>query len=154
MSETARANHAIDANYFRTFGFLVLPQFFDPGPLSAEIDQVLQDGLLSASEVSRYDGIQFQYVPMMTARTPASLSLVDRTEAVAATLLEGSVMPTRAKAVRYFGNTPWHTDSELPLASVGFAAYLEPTTAETGSLRVLPGSHNAELNTAIRFMGG
>jgi Phytanoyl-CoA dioxygenase (PhyH) len=151
MCEKAQA---IDTDYFRTFGFLVLRQFFDPGPLAPEIDEVLEEGLASASDVSRYDGIQFQYVPMMTARTPASLSLLDQTEAVAATLLGGSVLPTRAKAVRYFGNTPWHVDSKLQLASIGFAAYLEPTAAETGSLRVLPGSHNAELNAAIRKMGG
>jgi hypothetical protein len=33
----------------------------------------------------------------MTAKTPVSLSLLDRVEAVAAVVLGGSVLPTRAK---------------------------------------------------------
>ena len=132
---TRQSSHA-----FRTFGFVVLRQFFDPSPLAAEIDQVMHDGLVS--DVSSSGEIRFQYVPMMTARTPVSLSLLDRVEAVAAALLGGPVLPTRAKGARYSGNTPWHTDSAFPLASVGFLAYLEPLGAENGALRVLPGSHH------------
>src|SRR5262245_46189075 len=141
---------AIDVEYFRAFGFLVLREFFDPNPLAAEIDQVLQDGLVSSADVTRYGGIQFQYVPMMTAKTPASLSLLDRTEAVAEAVLGASVIPTRAKAVRYLANTPWHVDSDLPVASIGLAAYLEPLTAENGAIRVLPGSHRSDLGDQIR----
>ena len=122
------------ADCFRTFGFGVLRQFFDPHPLAAEIDQVMHDGLVA--DVSRTAEIRFQYVPMMTFKTPVSLSLLDRVEAVAAALLGGSVLPTRAKGVRYSGSTPWHTDSSAPLASVGFLAYLEPLRAEDGALRV------------------
>jgi hypothetical protein len=123
---------------FRTFGFAVLRQFFDPRGLAAEIDQVMKNGL--AANVSRALEIRFQYVPMMTATTPVSLSMLDRVAAVAAALLGGSVLPTRAKGVRYSGSTPWHTDSVAPLASVGFLAYLEPLGEENGALRVLPGS--------------
>jgi hypothetical protein len=87
------------ADAFRTFGFGVLRQFFDPHPLAAEIDQVMHDGLVA--DVSRTGEIRFQYVPMMTAKTPVSLSLLDRVEAVAGVVLGGSVLPTRAKGVRY-----------------------------------------------------
>jgi Phytanoyl-CoA dioxygenase (PhyH) len=139
------------ADAFRTFGFVVLRQFFDPSPLAAEIDRVMHDGLVS--DVSNSGEIRFQYVPMMTGGTPVSLSLLDRVEAVAAALLGGPVLPTRAKGVRYCGNTPWHTDSAFPLASVGFVAYLEPIGAESGALRVLPGSHHPELGDAIRALG-
>ena len=90
---------------------------------------------------------------MMTAETPVSLSLLDRAETVAAALLGGPVLPTRAKGVRYSGDTPWHTDSALPLTSVGFFAYLEPVGAESGALRVLPGSHHPQLGDAIRALG-
>src|SRR4051794_36722915 len=109
---------------FRTFGFGVRREFFDPRPLAAEIDRVMHDGLVS--RVSKTEGIHFQYVPMMTAQTAASLSLLDRIEAMAADLLGGAVLPTRAKAVQYSGNSPWHSDSISPLASVGFLTYLEP----------------------------
>jgi hypothetical protein len=90
---------------------------------------------------------------MMTAETPVSLALLDRLENVATTLLGGPVLPTRAKGVRYRGDTPWHADSELPIGSVGFAAYLEALGADDGALRVLPGSHRPELTQALRAFG-
>lgn len=136
---------------FRTFGFGVLRQFFDPRPLAAEIDRVLHHGLVS--RVSSAEKLRFQYVPMMTAETALSLSLLDRIEAVAADLLGRSVLPTRAKGVRYSGNTPWHTDSTSPLSSIGFLAYLEPLRGEDGALRVLPGSHHPEFRDALRRLG-
>jgi phytanoyl-CoA dioxygenase PhyH len=135
----------------RTFGFAVLRQFFDPRALAAEIDQVMEDGLVA--NVSRASEIRFQYVPMMTATTPVSLSMLDRVEGVAGALLGGSVLPTRAKGVRYSGSTPWHTDSVAPLASVGFLAYFEPLGAENGALRVLPGSHHPDFRDALRGLG-
>ena len=136
-----------------TFGFIVLRQFFEPRPLAEEIDQVLDDGLLASSNVSHHGEIRFQYVPMMSATTPASLALLDRTALVASTLLGSAVLPTRAKGVRYFGNTPWHVDSVFPLESIGFAAYLEPVGPKNGALRLIPGSHRRELGTALRELG-
>ena len=133
------------ASDFRRFGFTVLREFFDPRPLAAEIDHVMHDGLVA--DVARTGELRFQYVPMMTTETPVSLALLDRLEAVAAALLGGSVLPTRAKGVRYSGNTPWHTDSASPLSSVGCLAYLEPLRAEDGALRVLPGSHHPDSGT-------
>jgi hypothetical protein len=135
---------------FRAFGFLVLRRFFDPGPLSDEIDAVLAD--IDAAGPYESDRVRFQYVPMMTEQTPASLALLDRSDTVAATLLGGSVLPTRAKGARYWGDTPWHADSDAPLASIGFLAYLDATGAETGALRVLPGSHRPQYAEAIRHL--
>jgi hypothetical protein len=143
-----------DSNHLRTFGYLVLRQFFDPGTLSVEMDRVLKDAFSSSAAVSRYDGIHFEYVPMMTANTPESLSLLDRTTVVAEQLLGGPVLPTRAKAIRYFGSTPWHVDSVQPVESIGFMAYLEPLGAKNGALRVLPGSHLPERGNLVRAMGG
>jgi phytanoyl-CoA dioxygenase PhyH len=141
--------HAVDA--FRTFGFVVLRRFFEPGPLAEEIDRVLGNGL--CADILNSGGIQFQYVPMMTAETPVSLSLLDRAGTVAAVMLDAPVLPTRAKGVRYFGDTAWHTDSDLPLTSVGFLTYLEPVDGESGALRVLPGSQHPQFREAIRALG-
>jgi hypothetical protein len=139
------------SEFLRTFGFIVLRHFFDPDPLADEIDRVTRTGLLS--QVARSGGINFQYVPMMTAETPVSLSLLDRSAAAAEGLLTGPVLPTRAKGTLYRGNTPWHTDSESPITSIGFIAYFESVEAETGALRVLPGSHRQEYGDAIRALG-
>lgn len=134
---------------FRTFGFAILRRFFDAAALGAEIDHVLRTGIRS-QQPAHYDGIRFQYVPMMTAETPISVNLLDRAGALAATVLGGPVIPTRAKGTRYFGNSPWHTDSELPITSIGFLAYCEPLDAENGALRVIPGSHHLDFGNAIR----
>jgi hypothetical protein len=138
------------ADAFHTFGFVVLRRFFEPSPLAAEIDRVMADGL--NAELSRSGDIRFQYVPMMTVETPVSLSLLDRAESVAAAVLGGPVLPTRAKGVRYVGDTPWHTDSDSPLRSVGFLAYLGPVGAGSGALRVIPGSHHPQFRDAIRAL--
>ena len=134
-----------------TFGFVVLRQFFDPTPLAAEIDRVIAEGILR--DVPERSDRQFQYVPMMTAETPVSLLLLDRAETVAAAVFGRPVIPTRAKGTRYHGETPWHTDSDLPLRSVGFLAYLEPVGADSGALRVIPGSHHPQFREAIREIG-
>jgi len=146
-------DQTLDVPYFQTFGFVVLHHFFDPHLIALEIDHVMQQGRKSSFELSPSAQIHFQYVPLMTAQTPASLALLDRTEKIAATLLDGAVLPTRAKGVRYSGNTAWHTDSDLPIASLGIVAYLESLGAESGALRVLPGSHRAEFAAALRSLG-
>src|SRR5262245_36816910 len=144
----------LDAPFFHAFGFLVLRRFFDPALLSSEIDESLDLGLVPSSNLRRYSDISFQYVPMMTAETPASLALLDDVEAVAASLLGGPGLPSRAKAARYAGNSPWHVDSDSPIASIGFAAYFETLGAENGALRVLPGSHYPDFGNRIRASGG
>ena len=140
--------------HFQTFGFVVFRGAFDAVRLAREIDDSIRDRPVSASAAMVGDAeIRCRYVPMMTARTPASLELLDRLEEVATDLLGGPVLPTRAKGVRYSGDTPWHADSEADLASLGCAAYLEPLVAESGALRVLPGSHRGELGGAVRAAG-
>jgi hypothetical protein len=62
--------------------------------IAVEIERVMHNGVVSSSEASSVAQIHFQYVPMMAAETANSLSLLDRAEAVAATLLGGSVIPT------------------------------------------------------------
>jgi hypothetical protein len=136
-----------DITHFATFGFVVLRAAFDARPLSDEVDEALRDGSRSsfASTVARG-----RYVPMMTERTPVSLSLLDRCAELAAALLGAPVLPVRAKCVQYAGSTAWHADSERSLASIGFAAYLEPLGADDGALRVLPGSHCSDFAHALR----
>lgn len=132
-----------DVERFRSHGFVVLPEAFDPAPLAAEIGGALARGFAhaGANNVSDEAGISFRYLPMMGERTPISLDLLHRFGAAAERLLDGPVLPVRAKAVEYHGGSGWHRDSELDVASVGFACYLDPLTGDTGALRVVPGSH-------------
>jgi hypothetical protein len=140
----------LDRAHYHAFGFVVLRAAFDPGPLSDELDRSLLDGLRrSAGTRSGAAGIEFGYLPLMNERTPVSLALLDQLAEPATTLLGASVLPVRAKAVRYAGGAGWHTDSHHQIASIGFAAYLEPLDEHRGALRVVPGSHRSALGLDV-----
>jgi hypothetical protein len=130
-----------DGERFQTSGYVVLVGAFDPAPLAAEVDAVLAAGASSAPAHSDQAGTTFRFVPAMGEETPASLELLDALTPVAATLLDAPAIPVRAKAVEYHSNATWHRDSELPIASLGCAAYLQPVRAGDGALVVVPGSH-------------
>jgi hypothetical protein len=128
---------------FREVGYVVLRQAFDPTPLEEELNHALADahGLLEPQEAARGGGgVRYRYVPMMCERTPVSLHLLDQLAEAAGALMGRAVLPGRAKGTVYWGSTGWHRDSHDPLPSLGFLAYLEPLTASTGALRVMPGS--------------
>jgi Phytanoyl-CoA dioxygenase (PhyH) len=133
----------LDVTAFRSAGFVVVRAAFDAGRLAREVDEALADGYRDAPMNVGGAGNEFRYVPMMCERTPESLALIDALAGPAARLLGRAVIPVRAKGTRYFGGTQWHRDSELDVASVGFAGYLEPLGAHNGALRVRPGSHHA-----------
>jgi len=127
----------------------VLRAVFDPLPLAFEVDRAMAQEFRAPFKAEVGGGeLTGHYVPMMCERTPVSLALLDAFAPPAASLLGGPVLPVRAKGVQYFGATAWHRDSERPVASVGFAAYLERLRADNGALRVLPGSHETVLGAA------
>jgi hypothetical protein len=137
----------IDLEHFRAFGFVVLHGAFDPRPLEMEVEHALHYG---APAPLKTGVAEMQYVPMMNAATPRSLGMLDRFESVASALLGGPVIALRAKGVRYFGSTAWHRDSaDGAVMSIGFVAYLEALSADTGALRVVPGSHRREIGDAV-----
>jgi ectoine hydroxylase-related dioxygenase (phytanoyl-CoA dioxygenase family) len=129
---------------FQRVGYVVLRQALDPTPLTKELNHALDDAYRFEPQqafATGGGGVRYRYVPMMCETTPVSLHLLDRFAVVAAALLGRPVLPGRAKGTIYLGNTGWHRDSDHPLPGLGFLAYLEPLTARTGALRVVPGSH-------------
>jgi hypothetical protein len=136
-----------DRDEFRARGFVVLRAAFDPEPLAREIDRALAESRRGTFTAKVEGGvIQGAYVPMTCARTPESLKLLDRLEPIAAALIGAPVLPTRAKGILYAGASPWHRDATEDVGSVGFAVYLEPLRAETGALRVVPGSQKSDVD--------
>ncbi len=131
-------------------GFVVLRDVFESALLSDEFDHVLRAAFHDATH--RNNGPvenRFRYVPAMSRRTPVSLALSETCSRTATMLLGTAVLPGRAKCTEYHDATGSHRDSELAIRSLGFLAYLEPLTADTGALRVLPGSHRGVGDTAI-----
>ena len=103
MGSDPKAHSAspVDAVYFRAFGFTVLRQFFDPGPLGQEIDReqldvasVLEeeDGFVVIGSISgRYENQCFSYSELQENGAPDSARL--RGSASAAGAKPGFAIP-------------------------------------------------------------
>jgi hypothetical protein len=143
-------------DHYRTFGFLHLPGYLDgaeTAALGAELDRAHRDAF-GARYHERPDrgGIDGHYLPMMSReRTPVSLGLVedDRFLAAAGRLVGATVLPFYAEGILYFGQAGFHDDAGPGVKAVKFVAYLEPLTAATGALRLLPGSHHPEFSAIV-----
>ena len=137
------------ADQLRRHGAIVLRGAVDPGPLSAEVVACLADGVPADSAPrSSPTGNAFHYVPLMSRRSPVSLSLVAELGRLAAELLGRAALPVRAKGTRYQGSTRWHRDADGEVTSLAVMAYLDPLDGPSGALRVLPGSHRPPLRAA------
>jgi len=137
-------------DHLDTFGFVVLRGYLDASAISFEFDQAMADGFSDPthSNVGAI-GNRFRYLPMMCERTPVSTTLVCEFAELASELLDSPVLPGRAKSTAYLGSANWHRDSTLAVRSIGVVCYLEPLRAETGALRVLPGSHHRDFGDAL-----
>lgn len=141
---------------FRTFGFTVLRGLFnaaDITSLTAEVTTALSEAF-GAIRTDRGEsgGISGDYLPLAVERAPFSLSLIaddPRLFGASAELISGPTVPTVGVATCFTGNAGWHTDQGPAVGGVKFLAHLEPRTAETGALRVVPGSHHPDYSRAI-----
>ena len=131
--------------HFKSFGFVILRQFFSPEEMRLINDEFEYRSKV-ASSYKAFDGSERHNIRMMGSDTPFfSALLEDPRFSVAAEQMFGSVIGHNIDADRYTGNTPWHYDAgayEGP--GVKFAFYLQPVRADTGALRVIPGSHKKQ----------
>ena len=123
-------------------GYVLIRAAFDPVEITAEVDWAIAKGCGPGFRLeSKRLTVTASYVPMTTAETRASLSLLLSGALLARQMLGRAVVPFRAKGAVYSHETSWHRDTDLDIAAVSLLAYLDPLDAETGALRVLPGSH-------------
>ena len=99
-----------------------------------------------ASRHEPFDGAKHRNFNMMGNDTPLFASLLeDPRFAEAAEQMFGDILAENAGANRYVGNSPWHYDAGSHEGSgVHFVMYLQPVRANTGALRMIPGSHKRE----------
>ena len=130
---------------FRTFGVVVLRDFFRPGELNtirAEFDYAAE----RASRFEPFDGTKMQYFNMQGSATPfyASLPEDPRFYEVAEQLFGPDTFAFESNAYRYVSNTRWHYNdgsSNIYGYGVKFQFALQPVRADSGALRFIPGSH-------------
>ncbi|MFH8560826.1 phytanoyl-CoA dioxygenase family protein [Streptomyces sp. NPDC017988] len=137
---------AQQADFFRLFGFLPLPGLFDAGEL-AVIEKEYAVGHAEASKVySAALGVRGQMSwSNMRDQTPflAGALETEKLRTAAEALLGPEAVGVMSNGNVFSGNlTEWHADTSVPgFRSLKFVAYLDPVDADSGALRVLPGSH-------------
>lgn len=135
-------------HYFRTFGFVALPGLLGPdraAGLRAEVDAALRDAYAATFEERVIDGISGHYLPMTSARTPLSASLVCDDPVLvdaAERLLGRPVLPSVPEGVLYFADAGWHNDDGMGVHGVKFATYFDPLNSANGALRFVPCSQH------------
>jgi hypothetical protein len=129
--------------HFKTFGFLVLRSYFSEDEVATIWKEYKYRSAIAESYIP-FDGTKRHDMNMMGSVTPFFSSLLDNRNRFLglAEQLIGRVLGMSAAVSRHITNTYWHYDSttyELP--GLQFASYLIPVRADTGALRVIPGSH-------------
>jgi hypothetical protein len=132
---------------FDTFGFLILRQH-----LTADQVQVMRresDRILSANRQGR---------PISKTRRQSVIPFFEHSEELMALMADDRIYLLGEELVGpdfilnategnlHVGETQWHgggTEVEL-LPHIKIAFYLEPTTSDSGALRIIPGSHRPE----------
>jgi hypothetical protein len=148
--------------HFRAFGFVVLRGFLDEhevAQLKAEVTTSIGaafGGVGTDDDPEGTGGIRGDYPPLSVDRAPLSQSLIaddPRLFQGSTELVGGPTVPTVPIATCFTSNAGWHTDDGRGVGGVKFLAYLEPRTAETGALRVMPGTHVPSTKTGPTSTG-
>ena len=141
-------------DHFDTFGFIILRNVFTEAEL-ATLNDEFERGLNAAYTDTPFDGSERHWDILTGPDTPffASLPEDPRYCEVAEQLFGDDCFPITSDANRYVGNTRWHPDHYLDVSrdtyGIKLAHYLDPVVAETGALRVVPGSHRDPLYTHL-----
>jgi ectoine hydroxylase-related dioxygenase (phytanoyl-CoA dioxygenase family) len=159
-----RHTAAVDADdvvRFEAFGFVVLRGLLgldEVKQLRSEVVGALTDAFGEAfGRNARAEGtvdvaVPGNFLPLMADASPLSQALVvddPRLPSVAAALLDDFTVASPALAACLVGQTPWHNDAGTGSRWVRVNAYLDPVTATSGALRVVPATHHGSLPVDI-----
>jgi hypothetical protein len=128
--------------FFGTFGFLNLPGLF--AEEFTRIEDAFEE-LMRSRGGDRHDGRERFGVAPFLNHSEYLCSLLDdeRLHGIARALCGDDYQYWNSDGKYYVGDTRWHSDGSLsnPVGFVKLALYLDPVDAESGALRVIPGSH-------------
>ncbi len=142
--------------HYKTFGFLVLRDLFTPEEIETLRNEYESELNLVYSD-KPFTGKERYWTYMMNPRTPFYASLLEdpRFCNVAEQLYGDDVIGIGTDANRYVGDTRWHPDHHADphedSFGVKFAFYLDPVAANSGALRLIPGSHNRAFQDRVRL---
>jgi hypothetical protein len=141
-SETGLELTGDQVEFFNTFGYVVLKQFFSADEL-ATIRREFDHAMNAQYAHKPFDGTARHWTMMMEPSTPFFASLMEQSHllSIAKRFYGEDVLGIGVDANRYVGNSNWHRDTRTVLQyGIKFAFYLEPVDADSGALRVIPGT--------------
>ncbi len=132
--------------FFNTFGYLGIKQMFSPD----EISWIIKDFEFAIQEYGggkNHDGSARTMFGAPIERTARLCTLLDdpRITGLIGSLIGEDFNYCSGDGNYYSGDTGWHPDGNWgELFAVKVAFYLDPLTAESGCLRVVPGSQDPD----------
>lgn len=137
---------------FETFGVLVRRQVFTPDEM-ARITGEFEDRLETLrAEANTGDEPRFHNWPNRNPQTPFIAGLLEdpRIYLPGEQLAGEDSVPVLSNANSYRSSTPWHPDiHDHDLYFIKNVMYLQPTIADRGALRFIPGSHRNPFHDAL-----
>ena len=133
-------------NFFDTFGYLLIRQFFS----SEEISKIIKGfewAIQNYGGGKNHDGTSRTTFPGPIEHTPEMCAILDHPSILD---LIGGVLGkdfnyAGGDGNYYSGSTGWHPDGNWgQLFAVKVAFYLDPLTRDTGAIRFIPGSHQPD----------
>ena len=151
-----------EVEHFRTFGFTVRRQIFS-GEEMAGITSEFDDVLAEARGYEPFDGKQRQAVQPFVEKRKLLTNVVadDRIYLPLQQLLGEGFIWVGSDGNLYIGDTEWHGDrfqgedgdhQPWDYAAIKVVFYFDPVRADSGCLRVIPGSQRQEFGDHLEFM--
>ncbi len=141
--------------HYQTFGFVILRRLFDSEEM-ATISEEFERGLNAAYAHASFDGSERQFVTMLGPETPFFQGILEdpRFCEAAEQFYGDDVLGMSSSANRYVGDSSWHPDHNINPAKdcfgVKFAWYLEPVGADSGALRIIPGTYRNPFHDEVQ----
>lgn len=127
--------------FYGLFGYLVIP-----GLMTDVIEDITTEFDAEFARHADANGKLPSHLPSGVDNNERLRSLVDdpRIDGIAAGLLGEDYNYLYSHCARFGGDTDWHPNQEAqPYPFLQIAMYLDPVGADTGALRVIPGSHKS-----------
>lgn len=150
--------------FFHTFGYLVCPRLFDVDEI-ATITEEFEQSIHTVGAGADHDGSKRTMFGGPIEHRPALCALLDdeRILGLVGSVLGSDFNYASGDGNYYSGDTGWHPDGNWgQLFACKVAFYLDPLSATTGALRVIPGSQrpghfirteNVDPNDAFKVFG-
>ncbi len=142
--------------HYEVFGFLVRRNVFSAEEV-AKMNEEFDRRLATLLEDTDPEGKRFfNNWPNRNPETPFIASLLDdpRIYQHSEQLVGEDSVPVHSNANSYGQDSGWHPDrTDHNICTIKNVMYLQPTTADRGALRVIPGSHKNPLHEDLLRIG-